>query len=90
MLNLLRRGSVVMVAEGLDLFHAAVPRDLGGRTIAESSIRERTDCSVIGVNVDGKMSVGPPPDQPLIAGADMLLIGTLEAEERFLSLFGGK
>jgi len=88
-MNLLKRSEILMVAEGLDLFSVRVPSELAGSTIAESRIRERTGCSVVAIRTDRGMEVVPGPEESLPAEADILLIGTLDAEERFLALFGG-
>lgn len=86
-MNLLQRDKILMVAEGLDLFEVTVPADLAGRTIAESAIRERTGCSVIAIRTSRSMEVVPSPSASLPAGADIVLIGTTEAEQRFLELY---
>ena len=88
MLNLLQRSKILMVAEGLDLFKLPVPAELAGRTIAESSIRERTGCSVVAIRTERGMEVVPNPYESLPADADIVLIGTVEAEDRFLELYG--
>ncbi len=87
-MNLLQRNKTLMVAEGLDLFEVRVPGGLAGRTIAESSIRERTGCSVVAVRTERGMEVVPNPLETLPADAQILLIGTDEAEQRFLELYG--
>ncbi len=87
-MNLLQRSKIVMVAEGLDLFEVRVPADLAGRVIAESAIRERTGCSVVAIRTERGIEVVPSPSQTLPAGAEIVLIGTAEAEERFLQLYG--
>ncbi len=87
-MNLLKRSKILMVAEGLYLFEMRVPADLMGRTIAESSIRERTDCSVVAIRTDRGIEVVPNPSAALPADADIVLIGTAEAEERFLEIYG--
>ena len=48
-----------MVAEGLDLFRIRVPSEMAGLTIAESGIRERTGCTVVGIETDEGMEVVP-------------------------------
>ncbi len=87
-MNLLQRSSILMVAEGLDLFKVRVPAVLAGQTIAESSIRERTGCSVVAIDTEHGVEVGPNPFEILLADAEIVLISTVEAEERFLNLFG--
>jgi Trk K+ transport system NAD-binding subunit len=87
-INLLQRSKILMVAEGLDLFEVRMPANLAGRTIAESAIRERTGCSVVAIRTERGMEVAPNPSKTLPANADIVLIGTAEAEERFLELYG--
>ena len=87
-MNLLQRSTILMVAEGLDLFKVRVPTELAGRTIVESAIREETGCSVVGIQTERGTEVIPSPSEILPADADIVLIGTVEAEERFLELHG--
>jgi voltage-gated potassium channel len=86
--NVLEQGDVVMLAEGLDVFRHRVPRGLVGTPLAQSRIRERTDCSVVAVELDGTVVVNPPPDLVLPQEAELILIGTTDGERRFVELFG--
>lgn len=86
-LNLLKRSDILMVAEGLDLIKVSVPSPLEGRTIAESSIRKETGCTIIAVNKDDHMNINPDPDLVLEQGAEIILIGTVEAENRFFEIY---
>lgn len=87
-MNTLQGNKIVMVAEGLDLFEVRVPDKLAGRAIGETSIRERTGCSIVAIHTDGGMEVVPDPSVPLPAEAEIVLIGTAASEERFLALYG--
>jgi K+/H+ antiporter YhaU regulatory subunit KhtT len=87
MMNLLKRSRILMVAEGLDLFRVKVPEALAGSTLERSAIRERTGCSVVALGREQGMQLVPGADTELEAGAEMLLIGSIDAEERFLELF---
>ncbi len=89
-MNFLQRHKIVTVAEGLDLFRVEVPAELAGKTIGESRIRERTGCTVVGIRSNNGTQVIPGPDEVLPAGADILMIGTAEAEENFLAQWGAK
>ncbi len=89
-MNFLQRHKIVTVAEGLDLFRVEVPAELAGKTIGESRIRERTGCTVVGIRSNNGTQVIPGPDEMLPAGADILMIGTAEAEENFLAQWGAK
>ncbi|HEX7240530.1 MAG TPA: NAD-binding protein, partial [Longimicrobiaceae bacterium] len=82
--NVLERGDVVMLAEGLDVFRHPVPPSLAGRPLAGTGIREQTGCSVVALETDGVALINPPPDAPLPAAAELILIGTTEAERRFV------
>jgi K+/H+ antiporter YhaU regulatory subunit KhtT len=50
-------------------------------------VRTETGCTIIAVENRGERVVNPGPDIILPAGGTLLLIGTLEAEERFLKHF---
>ena len=86
-LHYLRHGDSLMIAEGLDVFRVKVPASLAGTTIADSSIRRKTGCTVIALTIDHTVLVNPDPSIPLQADAEMLLIGSAEGEERFFQLY---
>ncbi len=87
MLNLLKQNKVLMVAEGLNFFRVPVPHSLAGNSIAAAGIRELTECSVVAVSQNGTMKVVPGPRELLPPGGEMLLVGTLQAEEQFLERY---
>jgi voltage-gated potassium channel len=89
-MNLLQRGDVVMVAEGLDVFRTQVPEALAGRPLRESGIRERTGCHLVAWQTGDGMVINPPPDEPIpeVPGAELILVGTTEAEQRYIRKFG--
>ena len=83
-LNLLKPDDVLMLAEGLNVFRTGVHATLAGKTLAESRIRVRTGCSVIAINQDGHMINNPDPQVRLGTGDELIMIGTDEAERRYL------
>ena len=85
--NLLERSNTLMVAEGLDVFKVKIPAALAGQTIAGSSLRRETGCTVIALDIDHTIQVNPDPFQPLPAEAEIILIGSVEAEKRFLERY---
>jgi len=89
-LNFMHRSTVLMAAEGLDIFKVRVPPSLVGRTLAEIDLPAHTGCTVIALYEGGEMRTNPPADAPLPAGADLVLIGRDEAEDRFLARHGGE
>jgi Trk K+ transport system NAD-binding subunit len=88
MLNLLTRSQILMVAEGLDLFKVPVPRSLAGKTISDSSVRERSGATIVSIVRGEEMQINPDPGTLLLLDEEIILIGTVEAESRFVELFG--
>ena len=89
-LNLLKPVDVLMLAEGLNVFRAGVHDTLAGKTLAESQIRARAGCSVIAINHDGRMINNPAPHIRLDDGDELIMIGTEEAEKRFLKEYASQ
>lgn len=85
--NLLQRSDVLMVAEGLDIFRVRANEKLAGKTLQELPIRAETGCNVVAVGQNGQMKVNPDPQLPLGTGDEIILIGSLEAEKKFLAQF---
>ncbi|WP_028574405.1 potassium channel family protein [Desulfonatronovibrio hydrogenovorans] len=86
-INYLRGDNVMMVAEGLDIFKEKAPEALVGKTLAESEIRKKTGCSVIAIEFQGAININPGPDTIINKDEELILIGTTEAESKFLSSF---
>jgi voltage-gated potassium channel len=87
--NLIKRGRVLTVTEGLDVFHLPVPGSLDGKTIIESGVREQTDCTIVAIRGDdGRLTTNPGPDTALRSGQEMVLVGSVESERNFLAQFG--
>jgi Trk K+ transport system NAD-binding subunit len=87
--NLLHRVDLLMVAEGLDVFKVPVPEELAGKTLAEADLKQRTNCSVIGIDSHDKTQTktNPGPDSRLPEEGEIVLIGTPESETEFLKLY---
>jgi Trk K+ transport system NAD-binding subunit len=85
--NLLQRSDLLMIAEGLDVFKVRVPHQLAGKTIAEAAIRQKTGCSVIGIDLDEHTIPSPEPDAILPPEGEIVLIGTPAGEMEFLKQF---
>lgn len=82
--NLLRKSDNLLLAEGVALFPAPVHPEMAGRRLADCAVRGETGCTIIAVEDHGERVVSPDPGFVLPAGGRLLLIGTLEAEEKFL------
>lgn len=85
--NQLRKSGNLLLAEGVSLFPSPVPHSMQGRRIADCAVRSETGATIIAVETDGVRVINPPPDLELPYEGKMLLIGTLEAEEKFLREF---
>jgi Trk K+ transport system NAD-binding subunit len=86
--NLLTADNTLQLAEGLDVFRVPVPEKLAGITLEASHVRDTTGCTVVAIAHGDHYEVNPPRDATFPAGADLVLIGDEEAEDRFLSRFG--
>lgn len=82
--NLLQRSDLLMVAEGLDVFKVAIPPSLAGKTIAETDIRKRTQCSIIGIDTNDSTETNPSAQTTLPKDGEIVLIGTPEGETTFM------
>jgi Trk K+ transport system NAD-binding subunit len=86
-INILKSDEISMFTEGLNIFIRPTPASLVGKNLVESKIREKTGCSVIAIKSSGNLIVGPDPFIPLSGQDDLILIGTTEAEQKFLERF---
>ncbi len=86
-INILKSDEISMFTEGLNIFSRPTPVSLIGKNLVESNIREKSGCSVIAMKSAGNLIVGPDPSLPLNGKDDLILIGTTEAEQKFLELF---
>jgi Trk K+ transport system NAD-binding subunit len=85
--NVLRRADVLMLAEGLNVFRVQAPPALVGKTIAESAVRSSTGCSIVALRSSTGIEINPGPDSVLKPGAEIVLIGTVDDENRFLNTY---
>ena len=85
--NRIRESDNLLLAEGVFVFPSPVPAAMAGRPLGESALRSETGCTVIAVEKDGQRTVNPAPDTMIPTGGKLLLIGTLEAEAKYLKLY---
>ncbi|NWF57620.1 MAG: NAD-binding protein [Syntrophaceae bacterium] len=86
--NFLEKEDALMLAEGLTLFHLKAPASLVGKSLTLSRIREETGCSVVALRVNGVLSINPDPNVAIGENAELILMGSLEGERKFLRVFG--
>ncbi len=85
--NLLKKGNILMIAEGVDVFKVDVPRSLAGVTIRESSVREKSGCSIVALVSEDDIKINPNPSALIEDGQSIILIGNFDAETRFFEQF---
>lgn len=85
--NLLQKGNILMIAEGVDIFRVDVPRKLSGKTISESSVREKSGCSIVALALKDDIKINPDPSMLIEEGQSIILIGNVEAETKFFNQF---
>lgn len=85
--NFLRGSDTLLLAEGVSVFSAAVPRALHGRTLAESQVPALTGCSILAIEDEGHRALNMSPTTVLPATGTLILIGSVAAEEKFLAAF---
>jgi len=83
-LNLLQPDDVSVFTEGLNVFNRPVHGSLVGRTLADVRIREKTGCTVIAIKTGDKLVISPDPQIPLNEQDELILIGTVTAEKKFI------
>ncbi len=86
-LNILRPGELLMLAEGLNVFQVQTPPSLLGKSLVESRIGERTGCNVIAAHVGDTMIINPDSSFRFQEGNEIIIIGDIEAEKRFLQKY---
>ena len=82
--NFLMHNDVLMITEGLNVFQVSLPEHLVGKTIEEAMNCNAAGCHVVAVQAAGHMQINPEPSMPLPPNADVILIGTAEAEQQLL------
>ncbi|WP_337431069.1 NAD-binding protein [Bilophila sp.] len=86
-INLLSPGRVTILTEGLNIFRVTAPPALVGLCLRDSRIREKTDCNVVALKSQGVLRVPPDPNAPMKPDTVLVLIGTADAERRFMEHF---
>ncbi|MCP5057919.1 MAG: potassium transporter TrkA [bacterium] len=88
LLSEVQGSELVVLGEGADLFVEDVPAKLAGSTLAESGIGAQTGLNVIAVRLDGESITNPAADVELRAGAELVMLGTVEQHQDFARHFG--
>ena len=85
--EIVHRGNLLMLDEGIEVFAVPVPPALVGKPIADCAIRADTGCNVFAVRRPGGEAAYPDIAAPLDAGAELILIGDRADERRFFEKY---
>lgn len=85
--NFLMNEETLLLAEGLNIFNLPTPISLVGKTLAEAGIREKTGCSVVAIQHQGKTIINPEPNIQIGEDDEFIMIGTYDGESSFGSKF---
>lgn len=78
---------LMMLGAGADLFHARLPDEMAGKSLAEIDLRRNIGLNVIAVRSNGNTDPNPAPNRPLEAGSELLLIGNTEQHAEFVKRY---
>jgi voltage-gated potassium channel len=85
--NFMRQNKILMLSEGIDIFSVSLPAQLKGKNLINSKIRENTGCTVIALKQNDEVAVNPDPAAPFSDNTNLLLLGTEEAENKFMKMY---
>jgi Trk K+ transport system NAD-binding subunit len=83
-LNILKPNEFLMIAEGLNVFQVPISSLLIDKTLAETDIREKTGCNVVGIRSQDIVHINPGPTFKLSTDDELILIGTADGEKLFI------
>ncbi|MBW2390217.1 MAG: NAD-binding protein [Deltaproteobacteria bacterium] len=77
---------LILVGEGTELFVEPIPQRLIGKLLSASEIGAKTGLNVIGIRTNGNLIANPPAATELVEGGELVMLGTAEQRQRFLSI----
>jgi Trk K+ transport system NAD-binding subunit len=80
---LVRDQELIIFGEGIELFVEPVPREFAGMTLADSEIGKRSGLNVIGIRKGHDFEANPSAGVMLDAGAELVMLGTVEQRQTF-------
>ncbi len=83
--NIFRRGSSILLAEGLDVFRIPVPESLVGKTLGQCRFRQTTGCNVVAIESNGEFNAKLLPTSVLERDATLVVVGDAESEAKFFA-----
>lgn len=86
LISIVQDSDLIVVGEGTELFVEPIPENLAGKRLGESEIGSRTGLNVVGIRIDGVLGSNPSAATELVAGGELVMIGTAEQRVEFHSL----
>lgn len=86
LVSLIRGQELIIFGEGIELFVEPVPDFLVDKTLVESEIGKKSGLNVIGIRKELVFDATPGPSAVLVAGAELVMLGTIEQRSRFHDL----
>lgn len=87
-INHLKKGTYLMLSEGVDVFRIRTPKSFAGRTINDLRLRETIGCHVVATSSGESMELISSGDFMFTKDTEIVLIAGNEAEAYFLKLYG--
>jgi Trk K+ transport system NAD-binding subunit len=87
-LALVQRRELIVLGEGVDLFHIGLPDGLAGQSLAEAEIGAKTGLNVIALQREGTIETNPRPSRELAPGTFLLALGSPDQRQRFRDVYG--
>ncbi len=87
-MTLLRGHDPVILGEGVELFSVPVPESLAGRPLRDSGIGSQTGLTVVALRQGEEILAPLTADTPLLPGASLLMLGSLQQRQTFAEVFG--
>ncbi len=85
--NQFRSDETFVIAHGLHLFRSAIPRELVGRSLADTHVYRRTNCNVVAIESPGRIEANPDAHAVLPEVGELVLVGTDDAKALFSDVF---
>ena len=85
--NELKGDENLLLAEGVTVFYSPVPPEIANMTLAQSAVPTRTGCSIVAITLGHERNIDLKHDTVLPPEATLTLIGSVEAEEKFVTTF---
>ena len=87
--NNLNQGHLYTMVEGLYAIQVKIPPKMVGKSLVNLQFRSLTGCSVIAMIVDGRCVINHSPYEPMPENAEIIMVLTPDAEEKFVRHFCG-